>query len=79
MTPAEVRDQLEQHLNGKVVTRYLGKVQDVGVRLWLEPRRDALYRTQLGDLLIRSPGGGYSRCAASRHRVRCRTARDHPR
>ena len=57
MTPAEVRDQLEQHLNGKVVTRYLGKVQDVGVRLWLEPRRDALYRTQLGDLLIRSPTG----------------------
>ena len=57
MTPAEVRDQLEQHLNGKVVTRYLAKVQDVGVRLWLEPRRDALYRTQLGDLLIRSPAG----------------------
>lgn len=57
MTSAEVRDQLEQHLNGKVVTRYLGKVQDVGVRLWLEPRRDALYRTQLGDLLIRSPAG----------------------
>jgi multidrug efflux pump subunit AcrB len=57
MTPAEVRDQLEQHLNGKVVTRYLGKVQDVGVRLWLEPRRDALYRTQLGDLPIRSPAG----------------------
>ena len=63
MTPAEVRDQLEQHLNGKVVTRYLGKVQDVGVRLWLEPRRGALYRTQLGDLLIRSPRDGCSRCA----------------
>ncbi len=57
ITSAEVRDQLEQHLNGKVVTRYLGKVQDVGVRLWLEPRRDALHRTQLGDLLIRAPAG----------------------
>ncbi|HLW23646.1 MAG TPA: efflux RND transporter permease subunit [Steroidobacteraceae bacterium] len=57
MTPADVREQLEQHLNGKIATRYLGKVQDVGVRLWLEPRREALHRTQLGELLIRSPTG----------------------
>ncbi len=57
MTPAEVRDQLYQHLNGSVVTRYLGKMQTVGVRLWQEPRRDALHRTDLGDVLIRSPDG----------------------
>ncbi|HEX4151068.1 MAG TPA: efflux RND transporter permease subunit [Steroidobacteraceae bacterium] len=57
MTPAEVREQLDQHLNGQVVTHYLGKVQDVGVRVWLQPRRDELYRTQLGDLSIRSPDG----------------------
>ncbi len=57
MTPAEVKDQLYHHLNGSVVTRYLGKVQDVGVRLWLEPLRDSLYRDELGSLLVRSPSG----------------------
>jgi len=57
MTSADVQNQLYHHLNGSVVTRYLGKLQDVGVRLWLEPQRDALYRDQLGDLLIRSPSG----------------------
>lgn len=57
MTPAEVREQLDLHLDGQVVTRYLGKLQDVGVRLWLEPRRDTLYRTDLGRLSIHSPNG----------------------
>ncbi len=57
MTPAEVKDQLYHHLNGSVVTRYLGKVQDVGVRLWLEPLRGSLYRDELGSLLVRSPSG----------------------
>lgn len=57
MTPADVQGQLYHHLSGAVVTRYLGNVQDVGVRLWLEPQRGKIYRDQLGALIIRSPNG----------------------
>jgi multidrug efflux pump subunit AcrB len=57
MTPSEVRTQLYAHLHGNVVTRYLGAVQEVGVRLWLAPRRTAIYRDQLGDVPIHSPNG----------------------
>ncbi len=57
MTPADVQDQLYHYLNGAVVTRYLGKVQDVGVRLWLNAPQGKIYRDQLGSLLIRSPTG----------------------
>ncbi len=32
MTPEDVKEQLYHYLNGAVVTRYLGNVQDVGVR-----------------------------------------------
>jgi len=41
-------------LNGAVVTKYLGQVQDVGIRLWLNPLNEKLYRDQLGQLLIHS-------------------------
>ncbi len=37
MTPDDVRSQVYHYLNGAVVTQYLGEVQDVGVRLWLDP------------------------------------------
>jgi multidrug efflux pump subunit AcrB len=57
MTPADVQGQLYHHLSGAVVTRYLGNVQDAGVRLWLEPQRGKIYRDQLGALIIRSPNG----------------------
>lgn len=57
MTPADVQDQLYHYLNGAVVTRYLGKVQDVGVRLWLNTPKGKIYRDQLDSLLIRSPAG----------------------
>ena len=57
MTPADVQDQLYHYLNGAVVTRYLGKVQDVGVRLWLNAVQNKIYRDQLGELPIRSPSG----------------------
>ena len=57
MTPADVQDQLYHYLNGAVVTRYLGKVQDVGVRLWLNAPQGKIYRDQLDSLLIRSPTG----------------------
>jgi multidrug efflux pump subunit AcrB len=57
MTADDVQDQINHHLSGAVVTRYLDSVQDVGVRLWLDPPRDRLYRDDLAALPIRSPTG----------------------
>ena len=57
MTPEDVKEQLYHYLHGAVVTRYLGNVQDVGVRVWLGSRHSSLYKDQLGELLIRSPTG----------------------
>jgi multidrug efflux pump subunit AcrB len=57
VTPGEVEAQLIQYLKGTVVTSYLGAVQPVGVRLWLDPPQDKIYRDDLGKLLIRSPAG----------------------
>ena len=36
LTAADVASQVNQYLYGAVVTQYLGTVQDVGVRLWLD-------------------------------------------
>jgi multidrug efflux pump subunit AcrB len=57
ITPAEIDSQLNNYLYGSVVTSYLGPVQEVGVRLWLDPPHERIYRHQLGDLLIRAPNG----------------------
>lgn len=57
VTPQDVEASLHHYLNGAVVTHYLSSVQDIGVRLWLDPPQDQIYRDQLGDLLIRSPAG----------------------
>lgn len=57
MTPADVQDQVYHYLNGAVVTRYMAKVQDVGVRVWLGAPQGKIYRDRLGQLPIRSPGG----------------------
>ena len=57
MTPAEIHSQLDDYLHGTVVTSYLGKVQEVGVRLWLDPPNERIYRSQLRDLMIRAPNG----------------------
>ncbi|MGH7226750.1 MAG: efflux RND transporter permease subunit, partial [Gemmataceae bacterium] len=57
VTPEDVKTDVYHYLHGAVVTRYLGTVQDVGVRLWLDPTQDRIYRDGLGDLLIRSPAG----------------------
>ncbi|MCG5079002.1 efflux RND transporter permease subunit [Paraburkholderia tagetis] len=57
MTPAEIKDQIYHYLHGAVVTRYLGTVQDVGVRLWLSAPQVPIYRDTLGDLPIRAPNG----------------------
>ena len=57
ITPAEVQAQLYDFLHGNVVTSYLGTVQPVGVRVWLDPSSERIYRDQLARLLIRAPNG----------------------
>ncbi|HKT19633.1 MAG TPA: efflux RND transporter permease subunit [Stellaceae bacterium] len=57
VTPAEVEDQVRHFLGGAVVTHYLGSLQDIGVRLWLDPPQERIYRDQLGGLLLRTSGG----------------------
>ncbi len=57
VTPAEVEAQLYHYLHGTVVTNYLGAVQPVGVRLWLDPPNERIYKNQLSDLTIRAPDG----------------------
>jgi multidrug efflux pump subunit AcrB len=57
ITPSEVEAQLYDYLQGRVVTSYLGKVQPIGVRLWLDPPTERIYRDQLTGLLIRAPNG----------------------
>ena len=57
MTVADVRSQVYHYLHGKVVTKYLGTVQDIGVRLWLDPPEGHIYRDQLASLPIHSPNG----------------------
>ena len=57
ITPSEVEAQLNDYLHGTVITSYLGKVQPVGVRLWLDPPSAEIYRDQLQKLLIRAPNG----------------------
>jgi multidrug efflux pump subunit AcrB len=59
VTPAEVESQVNDYLQGEVVTHYLSSVQDVGVRLWLDPPEDKIYRDSLKNLLIRSSNGHF--------------------
>lgn len=57
VTPADVENEIQHFLKGDVVTRYLSSLQDVGVRLWLDPPQDRIYRDRLGALPIRAPDG----------------------
>ncbi len=57
ITPDEVRAQVYHYLNGAVVSKYLGQVQDVGIRLWLTPMSEQMYRDQLGQMLIHASNG----------------------
>ena len=63
LTVADVASQVDSYLYGSVATKYLGTVQDVGVRLWLDPPGDRIYRDQLGNLPIRSANGKVLRLA----------------
>jgi multidrug efflux pump subunit AcrB len=63
LTAADVASQVNQYLYGSVVTQYLGTVQDVGVRLWLDPPQRKIYRDALGNLPIRSANGKVLRLA----------------
>ncbi|MGH8202932.1 MAG: efflux RND transporter permease subunit [Steroidobacteraceae bacterium] len=63
LTPADVASQVNQYLYGSVVTQYLGTVQDVGVRLWLDPPQSRIYRDELDSLPIRSATGKILRLA----------------
>ncbi|MGB6450936.1 MAG: efflux RND transporter permease subunit, partial [Steroidobacteraceae bacterium] len=56
-TVKDVGDQIERYLYGTVVTRYVGAVEDVGVRLRLDSATGTIYRNDLGKLLVRSPSG----------------------
>jgi multidrug efflux pump subunit AcrB len=57
VTVAEVKNQVQHYLEGSIVTRYLAANRDVGVRLKLQAPEGRIYRDQLGDLPIESPGG----------------------
>ncbi len=76
ITPAEVEAQLYDYLHGSVVTNYLGEVQPVGVRLWLDPPNDKIYQGSIEELLIRAPNGHefpletVARCAICRRPAR---------
>ena len=59
MTPADIEGQVGQYLQGNVVTQYLSSVQDVGVRVWLDPPQERIYRASLKNLLIRSSDGHF--------------------
>jgi multidrug efflux pump subunit AcrB len=57
MTAQDVTNAVSHYLNGEVVTQYLGTVEDIGVRLWLEAPGSRIYRDRLPELPIRSPNG----------------------
>lgn len=63
LTASDVKDQIYRYLHGSVITKYLGRVQDVGVRLWVQPQNTGnrentrLYRDDLYKLLIQAPNG----------------------
>jgi len=62
MTPSDVISQVNAYLKGDVVTQYLGKTEDVGVRVLLDPpvrpgQQETMRRRQLEDIPIRSPDG----------------------
>ncbi len=56
VTPAKVKAEVYHYLHGAVVTSYLGAVQPIGVRLWLDAP-GKVGRRSLAKLPIRAPDG----------------------
>ncbi len=63
LTVSEVASQVDSYLHGAVATQYLGTVQDVGVRLRLDPPGSRIRRDDLGNLPLRSASGRILRLA----------------
>jgi len=63
LTASDIANQVNSYLYGSVATQYLGTVQDVGVRLWLDPPGSRIHRDDLGNLPIRSASGKILRLA----------------
>ncbi len=58
MTVAEVQAQVNDYLHGIVATKYIGKLGDVGVRLWMDsPQQMTIRRRELRNLAIHAPDG----------------------
>ncbi len=57
MTPAQVQAQVEYYLKGVVATRYMGNIEDIGVRIRLGDSQHKPTRLELKNLPIRSPSG----------------------
>ncbi|MGH8295271.1 MAG: efflux RND transporter permease subunit [Steroidobacteraceae bacterium] len=67
LTPADVASQVNEYLYGSVVTQYLGTVQDIGVRLLVDPPQARIYKNELGNLPIRSATGRIIRLSTVAH------------
>ncbi|TAM84884.1 MAG: efflux RND transporter permease subunit [Candidimonas sp.] len=63
LTASDVKDQIYRYLHGSSISKYMGRVQDVGLRLWVQPQNvggrenGSLYRDDLSNLLIQAPNG----------------------
>lgn len=63
LTATDVKSQVQRYLHGSVITKYMGRVQDVGVRFWVQPQNTGgrgnttLHRDDLKNLLIQAPNG----------------------
>lgn len=63
LTASDVKNQIHRYLHGSVITKYMGQVQDVGVRFWVQPQNTGgrentrLHRDDLKNLLIQAPDG----------------------
>jgi multidrug efflux pump subunit AcrB len=58
MTAGDVQDQVNNYLRGTIITNYVGKSGDVGIRLTVDsPDTGVLRRSQLNNLAVRAPNG----------------------
>ncbi len=57
MTPADIETQANAYFYGTVSTKYLGAVQDVGVRVMVNSPQSILRRRDLSSIPISAPDG----------------------